>query len=308
MMGAALIRRGLVLSKLRRWAVFVLLLGLLAVSVPEDVRPEAEFALVKVQGAEGVDAADDVVWILALGSDARPGQSVLRSRSDAVQLVGVNARTHHGVTIGIPRDSYVDIPGHGRDKINAAMVYGGPQASADAVAGLMGIRPDYVMVTSFPGLVRMVSGIHGIRAKVTYPMNDLGHRFSPGMHTLTGPEALAFSRIRYGLPGGDFDRSMDQGQLLKGGLSTVLDKMDRPGFLERALGLLARYTDTNLSPVELYRLAHTVTEVNPKKVRVCVLTGSTGTAGSASVVFPDLGHARALAADVRHDARANRGC
>jgi LCP family protein required for cell wall assembly len=212
------------------------------------------------------------------------------------------------VTIGIPRDSYVDIPGHGRDKINAAMVYGGPQASADAVAGLMGIRPDYVMVTSFRGLIRMVSGIHGIRAEVTYPMSNDTNRFSPGMHTFTGKEALAFSRIRYGLPRGDFDRSMDQGQLLKGGLSTVLGKLDRPGFLERALGLMARYTDTNLGPVELYRLAHTVTQVNPAKVRVCVLTGGTGYAGAASVVFPDEGRARALAADVRHDARANRGC
>ena len=66
-------------------------------------------------------------WILALGSDARPGQPVLGSRSDAIQLVGINTVTHHGVTIGVPRDSYVDIPGVGRDKINAAMVYGGAQ-------------------------------------------------------------------------------------------------------------------------------------------------------------------------------------
>jgi LCP family protein required for cell wall assembly len=288
--------------------VFALLLGLLAMSVPEDVRPPAEFALVKVQGADGIDAADGVVWILALGSDARPGQPVLRSRSDAIQLVGINAGTHAGVTIGIPRDSYVDIPGHGQDKINAAMVYGGPQATAQAVEGLMGIRPDYVMVTSFPGLTKMVSGIHGIEAKVTYPMSDLGYRFSPGMHTFGGREALAFSRIRHGLPRGDFDRSMDQGQLLKGGLSTVLGKLDRPGFLERALGFMARYTDTNVGPVELYRLARTVTEVNPKNVRVCVLTGGTGYAGTASVVFPDLGSARALAADARNDARVDHGC
>ncbi|MGH3508254.1 MAG: LCP family protein [Nocardioidaceae bacterium] len=296
------------LRRLRRWSLFAVLLGLLAVSVPEDVRPEAEFALIKVEGAEGVDAADKVVWILALGSDARPGQPVLRSRSDAIQLVGVNARTHHGVTIGIPRDSYVNIPGHGRDKINAAMVYGGPQATAQAVAGLTGIKPDYVFVTSFKGLIRMVSGIHGIRAKVTYAMSNDTNRFRPGMHEFKGTEALAFSRIRYGLPRGDFDRSMDQGQLLKGGLATALSKIQRPGFLERALGLMARYTDTNVNPVELYRLAHTVLAVNPGKVRVCVLPGGTGYAGSASVVFPDLGFVRSLSADVRRDATVDRGC
>lgn len=292
----------------RRWSVFAVLLGLLAVSVPEDVRPDAEFALVKVQGADGVDAADKVVWILALGSDARPGQSVLRSRSDAIQLVGVNGRTHHAVTIGIPRDSYVSIPGHGRDKINSAMVYGGPQATAQAVAGLTGIRPDYVFVTSFKGLVRMVAGIHGVRVKVTYPMSIGPYRFRPGMRNLSGGEALAFSRIRYGLPRGDFDRSMDQGQLLKGGLATVLGKIERRGFLERALGLMARYADTNVGPVELYRLAHTVLAVDPKKVRVCVVPGGTGYAGSASVVFPDLGFVRSLVADVRRDATVDRGC
>ena len=92
-------------------------------------------------------------------------------------------------------------------------------------------------------------------------------------------EALAFARIRYGLPRGDSDRSLNR-RLLTGGLDTVLGKRDRPGFLERALGLLARYTDTNLNPVQLYRLAHTVLEVNPTLVKVCVLNG--GTAGGYS--------------------------
>ncbi len=106
-----------------------------------------------------------------------------------------------------------------------------------------------------------------MRAKVTYEMTDLGEHFRPGMHTFTGVEALAFARIRYGLPRGDFDRSMDQGQLLKGGLATIRDKMGRPGFIERALDVFGRYTETNLGPVELYRLARTVTEVDPSLVR-----------------------------------------
>ncbi len=296
------------LRRARRWATFGVLLALLGMSVPEDTRTQADYALIKVEGADGVDNSDPVVWMLALGSDARPGQPVLRSRSDAVQLVGINARTHAGVTIGIPRDSYVDIPGYGRDKINAAMVYGGPQATAQAVAGLTGITPDYVFVTSFRGLIRLVGGINGVKAKVTYPMDDLGVTLRPGTQELTGVEALAFARIRYGLPRGDFDRSMDQGQLLKGGLATVLEKTSRPGFFERALSLMAQNTDTDLGPVELYRLASTVLEVDPGKVRVCVLTGGTGSAGGASVVFPDLGQVQALAADVRSDATVDRGC
>lgn len=292
----------------KRLATFGVLLALLGVVVPDSAHREAEFALIKLDQAHGVDAADDVVWILALGSDARPGQPVLGSRSDAIQLVGINAKTGRGVTIGVPRDSYMSIPGHGSDKINAAMVYGGPTATAAAVAQLTGIQADYVFVTSFPGLIHMVGGINGVRAKVTYPMNDMGQVFRPGMHTFTGVEALAFVRTRHGLPRGDFDRSMDQGEFLKGGLATVLAKLERPGFFERALGLLAANTDTNLNPVDLYRLGRTVLEVDPAKVRTCVINGGLGYVGEASVVFPDVAAARALGRDVRHDAKVDHGC
>lgn len=296
------------LRRSRRLTVFGVLLALLGLTVPDSGHEQARYALIKLDEVQGVDAADHVVWLLALGSDARPGEPFLGSRSDAIQLVGIDARTHHAVTIGVPRDSYVQIPGHGRDKINAAMVYGGPQATAQAVANLVGIRPDYVFVTSFRGMVRMVGGIHGIRVKVTFNMNDQGQVFHPGVTELSGVEALAFSRIRHGLPRGDFDRSYDQGQVLKGGLATIKVKMARKGFLERALERFARYTDTNLGPVELYRLMQTVLQVDPRTVRTCVLNGTIGFAGAASVVFPDVPAARALGRDVRHDATVDGSC
>lgn len=295
-------------GRVRRLLSFAVMLAVLGAVVPDSGREDARFALIKLDQVHGVDAADNVVWILALGSDARPGEPFLGSRSDAIQLVGINAKTHHAVTIGVPRDSYVEIPGHGRDKINAAMVYGGPQATAQAVAGLVGIQPDYVFVTSFKGMIRMVGGINGIRVKVTHFMDDQGQVFRPGMTELSGVEALAFSRIRHGLPRGDFDRSYDQGQVLKGGLATVKTKMARKGFLERALAQFAQYTDTNLDPIELYRLSRTVLEVNPTLVRTCVLTGGIGYAGAASVVFPNVGAAAALGRDVRNDATVNGSC
>ncbi len=286
----------------------VALLTVLGVVVPDASRPPPEFALVQLDGVEGLDATDDVIWMLALGSDARPGEPVMRSRSDAIQLVGMNTVNQHAVTIGIPRDSYVDIRGFGRDKINAAMVYGGPEATAGAVTALTGIEPDYVFVASFPGLIRMVNGVGGVRAEVTHEMDDLNQVFHPGPHRFSGVEALAFARIRYGLPGGDFDRSMDQGELLAGGLATLAGRMRQPGYFERALGVFARYTDTNLSPVELYRLGRTVMTIDPAQVRVCVLKGSTGYAGAASVVFADLAATRSLVADVRNDATVDQTC
>jgi LCP family protein required for cell wall assembly len=293
----------------RRLATFGALLAVLGLIVPDASRPEAQFALIKLDQVQGLDATDRVTWILALGSDARPGQPVLGSRSDAIQLVGINTQTHHAVTIGVPRDSWVEIPGVGMSKINAAMVYGGAEGMAGAVANLTGITPDYVFVTSFHGLKRMVSGVHGIRAKVTYYMDDQGVVFHPGMHLFNGVEALKFARIRHGIPGGDFDRSMDQGQLLKGGLATLKAKVDKPGFFERALGLLGHYTDTNVNPIDMYRLGRDVLEVNATKVKTCVLEGGTGTAGGGqSVVFVNVAATQGLIADVRHDATVDHGC
>jgi hypothetical protein len=114
-------------ATLRRGLTLLVVLTLLGLLVPNAGRAPTEVSLVKVEGASGLDTEPGVVWILALGSDARPGEPVLRSRSDAIQLVGMNPRTGDATVIGIPRDSYVAIPGFGQDKINSAMVYGGPQ-------------------------------------------------------------------------------------------------------------------------------------------------------------------------------------
>lgn len=68
-------------------------LSLTLLLVPDSGVSPTDATLVKVQRAQAVDLSPDVIWILALGSDARPGQNVLRSRADAIQLVGINTDT-----------------------------------------------------------------------------------------------------------------------------------------------------------------------------------------------------------------------
>ena len=130
-----------VLRRSRRWATFAVLLAMLTVPVPDSGQLPARFSLIKLDQVHGMDAADNTVWILALGSDARPGEPYLGSRSDAIQLVGINTKNHHAVTIGIPRDSYVDIPGHGRNKINSAMSSAGRRSPPRRSATWSGSSP-----------------------------------------------------------------------------------------------------------------------------------------------------------------------
>ena len=76
------------------------------------------------------------------------------SRGDALQLVGMNTRTGAAAAIGIPRDSWVDIPGHGHDKINASLYFGGPQLLGRTVGNLVGIQPGLRLRDPLPVLHR----------------------------------------------------------------------------------------------------------------------------------------------------------
>ena len=148
-----------------RVVTLAVVLAVAGLVVPGSSVAPTEVTLVKVDRASGVDVDPDVVWILAVGSDARPGEDMLRTRGDALQLVGMDTRTGAATTIGIPRDSWVPIPGVGSNRVNAALYYGGPQLLARTVGDLVGVQPDYVFVTRFPFFEDMVDDIGGIYKK-----------------------------------------------------------------------------------------------------------------------------------------------
>jgi polyisoprenyl-teichoic acid--peptidoglycan teichoic acid transferase len=298
------------LHRLRQLVVLGVVLTLTALVVPQSSVRIAPSTLVKVESADGVDHQPHVLWILALGSDARPGEPVLRSRADAIQLVGVNTRSGAATAIGIPRDSYVGVPGYGRNKINSAMVFGGPQLMAQAVAGMVGIRPDYVFTTGFEGFREMIAAIGGVTVRSKYRFFDIvkpgGYRI--GRNDLNGIQALIFGRLRKPFPRGDFDRSANQQRLMKGILQRVRSNADRLGFMEKALLSVTQNMDTDLPPSELFVLAQALTGLEPAKFEGCVIGGGTGYAGAASVVFPDLAQARSIAQRARNDATLEGGC
>jgi len=298
------------LLRLVKVGVLAGVLALTAVALPSSTVAPDEVLLMKVKRAEGVDVGDPVVWILAVGSDARPGEDMTHSRGDALQLVGLNTRTGAATSIGVPRDSWVSIPGHGYNKINAALYYGGPQSMADAMNSLVGIQADYVFVTRFPFFENMVNSIGGVDVQNPRPFSDpylKADGFPQGKVHLTGYGAMAFSRIRKSLPGGDFERSANQQRVLSGIQAKVAARADEPGFLERGVLTVLKNTSTNLSPAELFRLANAVAQVDPRKITGCVVQGGIGVAGGGqSVVFPYVDQARRYGDDARPDATIKR--
>lgn len=293
-----------------RTTLLALLLGVVAVVVPDSTPAPVRFTMVKLDKADGVDVDPDVIWVLGAGSDARPGDNPLRVRADALQLVGINSRTGAATAIGIPRDSWVPIPGVGRNRVNAALYFGGPKLLGRTVGNLIGIQPDYVVVATFGGLAELVRGIGGITVKNPRPFSDasLHPRGWPrGKVRLNGMKAVEFARIRKSLPRGDFDRSANQQRVLRGIHRRVVERAARPGFVEgQVINVLRHLHTKGVSPAELFRVAQAIAQVDPAKVTTCVLSGRGASINGASVVLPDERLAKRYGRDARRDAVIRR--
>ena len=292
-------------KRLLRTTVLAVVLAVAAVAMPNSGVAPTYVTLVKFEHTAGVDTDPDVIWILAVGSDARRGQDPLRSRGDTLQLVGMDTRTGAATAIGIPRDSWVSIPGHGSNRINAALYFGGPQLMGEAVAGLIGIEPDYVMVTTFWGVEQIAKDVGPITIDNPVAFTDPYLKpkgFKSGRISLSGYNVVSFARIRKNLAGGDFDRSANQQRVLKGFQAKAAANADKPGWIENGVLSVMDNVDTNLDPAELFTIAQAVAQVDPKKISTCVVPGGIGNVGGASVVIPSTSTAQRYGDDARKDA------
>jgi LCP family protein required for cell wall assembly len=127
--------------------------------------------------------------------------------------------------VSIPRDSYVDIPGHGMDKINAAFAIGGPSLLAQTVEQDTGLRLDHYAEIGFAGFGDVVDALGGVRVCPTDPINDplAGIDLPAGCQTLDGPNALGYVRTR-ATPRADLDRMIHQREFM----SALLDRASSP--------------------------------------------------------------------------------
>jgi len=248
--------------------------------------------------------SDGPLFVLVIGSDARPGQSVTSgTRGDAIHIVAVNPKRGIVSILGIPRDSYVSIPGAGTGKINGALAVGGPELMVRTVEDLTGIHIDAYVLTGFAGFEHMVKAVGGFSIDIPYAMDDSysNAHFRRGPTHLSGRQALALARNRHDAPGGDFGRSMNQGRIIVAAMREFLSDLRKDPFTALRWGLAAaRFMQTNLSLTQMMELLLAVPSIARNPVRDEVVYGSGAMVGSSSVIR--LGDfARAKFRDLRRD-------
>jgi LCP family protein required for cell wall assembly len=150
-----------------------------------------------------------------LGSDSRVKTDASQGRSDVLMVMHVAGDRKSAYMISFPRDMYVPIPGYGKNKINAAFAFGGPQLTVRTVEGLLDTRMDHVALIDFEGFINLTEQLGGVTVYNKYPSLSWGHKFPVGNVTLRGEEALAYVRERKQLPHGDLDRAERQRVVLQ---------------------------------------------------------------------------------------------
>ena len=238
------------------------------------------------------------------------------TRTDTILLVQVPADGSSAQLVSFPRDSLVQVPGHGLDKINAAYDLGerdtpggGPAKVIETVEALSGLHIDHYVEVSLYGFVTMTNALGGVKVCLSEPAKDVDANIDlpAGTQRLDGRQALSFVRQRHGLPGGDLGRIRRQqyfiGAMTRQVLSagTLLNPAKVARLLNAVTGSLL--TDPGTSKEDLLSLALQLRSVSAGavKFRTIPVTNPYGRYGTSSVVLLDTAALPAFFADLGAD-------
>lgn len=228
---------------------------------------------------------NDPILVAVVGSDARPGEDVAASRADSIHILGMDGKGGAAL-VGIPRDSWVPIPGYGTSKINASLSAGGPDMMMATFEDLSGLELDGYVLTGFEGFGHLVDDVLlPFELDVPFGFSDRAAKanFSAGPQSVDGTQALAFSRTRKAFASGDFQRQLNGGLLLIAALGGA--KVRGPLAFPEIIAGTEEWMLTDLTPGEMLRFALAANDVKLTEIDNLVLEGSNATtSGGAAIV------------------------
>ncbi len=238
---------------------------------------------VPLQPRRPIDEYEQVV-ILLVGIDYRPGAwgiefrdwpaAEVRSRSDVIMLVSLDKSISTATLMSIPRDTLVEIPGVGRDRLNMAFAKGGISLLMETIKELLTVRIDRFVIVDFEGFIEFVDAIGGVRMHIDKDLKLPSGRvwLRRGEHHLDGRTALRLVRHRFGERQGDISRIARQHDFLKALLKSVSE-----GGIARILVLIQKSPDivkTDLTVFEILSLARQMRSITIEDLDTFILPGS----------------------------------
>ena len=277
------------------------------------------------EGSQGAGPSG-ALNILVMGSDSRgatTGEALSgansNQRADTLMLVHIPADRSKIFSISLMRDLWIDIPGNGQAKINAALAYGGVPLMVQTVESLFNQRIDHVAMIDFEGFVGMTDALGGVEVNITQPFVSphSSKKYSKGTTLLNGKGALDFVRERYAYADGDYQRVRNQQAFLKALTAKNLSRetLLNPVKVHNVISAIAPFisADKGLNAATLARLGLELRDVRADDLKMFTLpTLGIGTsADGQSIVLPDrsaiAGISRALADDNLAKFVAGRG-
>jgi len=280
-------------------------------SIPASTRPSK---------APVVAGKSEPLNILLGGSDLRSGDQTTGNdatapkaweasgqRTDAIMLIHISADRKTIDVMSIPRDSWVSIPGHGKNKINAAYSLGGPSLYIQTIEQVTGVRIDHLAFIDWDGFTALTDAVGGIDLTFDKAVRGAsGTMYGPGVVHLNGTQALDYVRERKSLPGGDFDRQKRQQNFLRAVMKKTLSQgtLGNPITLTKALDAVTNNlsVDDQFTTSEMRDLALSLRSIRSSDVTfMSVPNDGTGMEGSQSVVYLDARRSALLFAAVKKD-------
>ena len=192
----------------------------------------------------------ETINVLLLGVDERPGD---KGRSDTMIFLSLNPNTNKMLMLSIPRDTYVNIPGRGKDKINHSYAFGGSELSVQTVEEFLDTTIHFYSKINMEGLKDGVDALGGVTVENDLEFTQDGIYFPKGKLTLNGEEALAYARMRKQDSRGDLGRNIRQQQIISAMVSkaTSFDSFTR---VTNILDAVGTNVQTNAQMEEMRKL------------------------------------------------------